>query len=95
MSLETQMAIQALRDRLPREGRIIRVDRATLMLIVTSSDALAKDLSGRLHSIGKTYLGMQIIEDPLVPPETAVITNEGTEVLDVIPVPHPRSPLTR
>ena len=89
MSLETQMAIQALRARLPREGRIIRADRATLTLISTSSDAFAKDLTGRLQSIGNTYLGMALIEDPLAPPETAIVTNERNEVLDVIRVLHP------
>ena len=89
MSMEIAMAVQALRARLPREGRVIRCDRATLMVLTTSSDALAKDLSGRLHSIGNTVLGMHLVEDPLAPPETAIVTNERNEVLDVIRVLHP------
>lgn len=92
MSLETQMAIQALRARLPREGREIRVDRATLNLLSTGADAFAKDLTGRLHSIGSTVVGMALVEDPLVPPETAVVTNGHGEVLDVLRVPHPTTP---
>jgi hypothetical protein len=89
MSMEIAMAVRALQQRLPREGREIRCDRATLMILTTSSDALAKDMSGLLHSIGTTVLGMRLVEDPLVPPEKAVILNDRNEVLDVVPVPHP------